>query len=150
VTAPFDRSSIGRAAQIGQRGLPAVERSDDPQILRRSPALMVTAMGAGAMRDSCEGAMKAAVDEITELIVPVKLLADPLLTSDTNRGAMESKPAGGGLVRKTRLIFGVECFRLLHVVWLVGEIPWWLPTMLPRRFILEISKEPHFGSYPAT
>jgi hypothetical protein len=74
---------------------------------------MVAAMGAGKpCADSYEGAMKAAVDELTELIVPVKLLADPFLTSDTNRGAMESKPAGGGLVRKTGPILGVELFRL--------------------------------------
>lgn len=67
--------------------------------------------------------MKAAIDELTELIVPVKLLADPLLTSDTNGGAVEFKPAGGGLVRKTGPILGVELFRLVHVVRLVDGIP---------------------------
>ena len=94
--------------------------------------------------------MKAAVDELTELIVPVKLLADPLLTSDTNRGAVESKPVGGGLVRKTGPILGVELFRLPYVLRLVDGIPWWVPTVLPRRFILEVSTEPNFGSYPAS
>jgi hypothetical protein len=115
------------------------------------PRLVVATMGAGKpCADSYEGAMKAAVDELTELIVPVKLLADPLLTSDTNRGAVESKPAGGGLVRKTGPIVGVELFRLVYVVRLVDGIPWWVPTVLPWRFILEISTEPNFGSYPAS
>ena len=63
-------SDEGGARRIRKRG-PATAILDSSQ--RVVPRLMVAAMGAGKpCADSCEGAMKAAVDELTELIVPVK------------------------------------------------------------------------------